>query len=77
MSEDLKKKTIKRQYLSGNLAKNGKKTKRNTNQTLSRTSRVKVIEYIERSGIQPNDVLPTEAVFMEMLGGSRIKSLFI
>lgn len=57
--------------MSNNLNKTIRKLKSGKNQTLSRSTRKRIIEYIRSNDVQPNDALPTEAAFVELLGASR------
>ncbi len=48
-----------------------KKLKGSKGQTLSHMARKRIIEYIKKNEVQPNDALPTEAAFMKILDASR------
>ncbi|MDC7233716.1 MAG: GntR family transcriptional regulator [Spirochaetales bacterium] len=57
--------------MSNNLNKTIRKLTGSKNQTLSRSARKRIIEYIRSNEIQPGDALPTEAAFVELLQASR------
>lgn len=71
MSEQFKQKHIKTTNLSDNSSKKDSSYGTCKNHSLSRTTREKVYEYIKENRLVPDDALPTEATFMEMLGVSR------
>jgi GntR family transcriptional regulator len=74
MSEESNNKVTKTQNLSNmsnNINKTLKMLKGSKNQTLSRSARKRIIEYIKKNDVQPHDALPTEAAFMEILEASR------
>lgn len=41
------------------------------NVSLSQKAKAKILDYINKSGLQPNELLPSEANLMKMLGVSR------